>query len=101
MEENDIYRLFLSVAKHPAQNTDSIREVFSVLIKATLRYRDHLLESNGIIVTVEDVRITLGWLVPSLVTGQLPETNNKTRLGLLKIWLDELKPFGNPNIYLN
>ena len=101
MEERDTYRLFLSVAEHSGQNTDAIRSVFSLLVRSTLRYRDIVLESKGIVVTVEDVRTVLGWLVPSLTTGQLPETDNKIRLDLLKIWLDELKPFGNPGIYLS
>jgi len=101
MEERDTYRLFLNVAKHSGQNTDAIRSVFSLLVRSTLRYRDIVLESKGIVVTVEDVRTVLGWLVPSLTTGQLPETDNKIRLDLLKIWLDELKPFGNPGIYLS
>ena len=100
MEERDIYRLFLSVAENAAQNTDSIREVFSVLIKTTLRYRDQVRASKGIVVTIDDVRTALNWLVPSLLTGQLPETTDTIKLDLLKIWLDELKPFGNPNVYL-
>jgi hypothetical protein len=101
VDEKDIYNLLLSVAEHPSQKTDAVREVFSVLVKSTLRYRDSILEAKGIILTVEDVRSVLGWLGPSLVTGQLPVTDNKIRLGLLKIWLDELKVLGNPNIYLS
>ncbi|MBW1765362.1 MAG: hypothetical protein JRJ23_11630 [Deltaproteobacteria bacterium] len=101
MEERDTYRLFLNVAKHSGQNTDAIRSVFSLLVRSTLRYRDIVLESKGVVVTVEDVRTVLGWLVPSLASGRLPETDNKIRLDLLKIWLDELKLFGNPGIYLS
>ena len=100
MDESDIYRLFLSVAEHSGQNTDAVRKVFSLLVRSTLRYRDTLLESKGIVVTVEDVRTVLGWLVPSLASGQLPQTDNKIRLDLLKIWLDELKLFGNPGMNL-
>ena len=100
LEEKNIYRLFFSVLEDAAQNTDTVREVFSVLVKSTLRYRDHMLESEGIVITVKDVRIALEWLVPSLKTGRLPKTNNKIRLNLLKIWLDELKHLGNPNVYL-
>lgn len=100
MEEKDIYELFLSVAEHSGQIDDATREVFSALVRSTLRYRDHLLESKGITVTVEDVRITLGWLVPSLQTGRLPDTDDKIRLDLLKIWLDELRTLGSPSKYL-
>ena len=101
MEDRDIYKLFLSVAEHSGQTDDATREVFSALVRSTLRYRDHLLESKGITVTVEDVRIALGWLVPSLQTGRLPETNDKIRLDLLKIWLDELRTLGHPQVYLS
>ena len=100
MEEKDILRLFLSVAEHAAQNTDTNRDVFSVLVKSTLRYRDQIRASKGIVVTVEDVRAALDWLVPALTTGRLPKTDNKIRMDLLKIWIDELKLFGNPNTNL-
>ncbi len=101
MEEEDIYKLFLSVAEHSGQTDDATREVFSALVRSTLRYRDHLLESKGITVTVEDVRVALGWLVPSLKTGRLPDTNDKVKLDLLKIWLDELRTLGHPQVYLS
>ncbi len=101
MEEKDILRLFLSVVENSSQNTDAIRGVFSTLIRSTLRYRDHILESKGTVVTVEDVRAVLNWLVPSLSTGRLPETEDKVRLDLLKLWLDELKYHGHPDIYLS
>jgi hypothetical protein len=89
------------VLRHPQENTDEVREVFSVLIRSTLRYRDHLLETKGIVITVEDVRTVLDWFVPSLSTGRLPETDDTIRLDLLKLWLDELKYFGNPKVYLS
>ena len=101
MEERDIYKLFLSVAEHSSQNTDAVRDIFSILVKSTLRYRDQILASKDIIVTVDDVRTALDWLVPCLSTGLLPKTDNKIRLDLLKIWLDELRPYGNPKIYFS
>lgn len=101
MEEREIYRLFLSVAEHSEQKSDAVREVFSALVRSTLKYRDHILESKGIVVTVEDVRVALGWLVPSLQTGRLPDTTDKIRLDLLKIWLDELKNLAHPQVYLS
>jgi len=101
MEEKEINKLFLSVLEHTSENTKPVREVFSVLVRSTLKYRDQMLASKGIRVSVEDVRIALEWLVPSLKSGQLPETHDKIRLDLLKIWLDELRYLGNPNAYLS
>lgn len=100
MEENDIERLFLSVAPNGDPAGDGARQIFSLLVRSILRYRDHLLASRGITLTVEDTRVALGWLVPALSTGALPKTDNEVRLDLLKIWLDELKILGNPKVYL-
>jgi hypothetical protein len=91
MKDKDIYALFTSIAENPGEMDDSVRKIFSTLVKSTLRYRDHIREYKGVIVTVEDVRIALDWLVPSLKTGRLPETDNRVRLDLLKLWLDELR----------
>jgi hypothetical protein len=99
MEEKEINRLFTSLVEDPSQHTDEVREVFTMLIRTTLKYRDFLLESQGIVVTVEDVRATLVWLAPAIAMGTLPETDNKLRLNLLKFWLDELKIPGNSKIY--
>ena len=91
MDERDIEKLFISVIEESSQNTDAVRNVFSTLVYTTLRYRDDVLASRGEVVTVEDVRTCLGWLVPVLATGNMPQTDNKTRLGLLKLWVDELR----------
>ena len=99
MDETEIFKLFSSIAEDSAKDNMAVREVFSALITSTLRYRDHMKESKGIIITVADVRTVLDWLVPSLKTGKLPQTDNKIRLDLLKLWLDELKYLAYPLIY--
>jgi len=91
LEDKDIYILFSSLADKADLNDDSIKEVFKILVKSTLRYRDNILKAKGVTVTVQDVRSTLEWLLPALKTGRLPATDDKIRLDLLKIWLDELK----------
>ena len=91
LDKKDIEKLFLSVAQDPALYTDANRKIFSLLIQSTLKYRDEMLSSKGVIVTVEDVRTALGWLIPALATGNVPETENKISLGLLDLWMDKLK----------
>jgi len=91
LEESEIEKLFLSVAEDLGQDTDATRQVFSILIRATLKYRDDTLASRGVVVTVEDVRTSLNWLVPALATGNIPAIDNEVSLGLLKQWLSELK----------
>ena len=94
MKDKDIHILFSNAAEHGAKENESVKGVFSALIKSTLRYRDHMLESHGTVITVEDVQSTLDWLIPTLKSGKLPSTDNKIRLDLLKLWLDELKYLG-------
>jgi hypothetical protein len=91
LDETEIKELFMSVVEHPRQNTDAVRRVFSILVKATLKYRDNMLASRGLVVTVEDVSTALEWLIPALTTGEMPETDHKISLELLRIWLKELK----------
>ncbi|MDY6987602.1 MAG: hypothetical protein SWQ30_06035 [Thermodesulfobacteriota bacterium] len=93
MDESDIYKLFIKAAGSTAEASEDARRVLGILVSSTLRYRDLLKDELGIIVTVEDVRIALDWLLESMGTKKLPETNNAVRLDLLKIWLDELKPY--------
>ena len=95
MEDKDIYILFSRVAEGPDRYDESVRKVFSSLIKTTLRYRDQMLKSQGIVITVEDVRTALDWLIPCLKTGRLPEKGDKKSMDLLKLWLDEIRRIGN------
>ncbi len=91
MEEKDIERLFLSVAKASENQTREVKDVFSVLVRSTLQYRDDMLATEGIIITVEDVRVTLEHLIPFLETGRLPDTTDHVKSDLLKIWRDNLR----------
>ncbi|MDY6952553.1 MAG: hypothetical protein SWE60_13660 [Thermodesulfobacteriota bacterium] len=93
MDGSDIYKGFMKAAGSTAEDSDDARRVFDILVTSTLGYRDLLKDERGIIVTVEDVRVSLDWLLESMCTKKLPETNNAVRLDLLKIWLDALKPY--------
>ena len=97
MEEKDVERLFLSVAEASENQTREVKDVFAVLVRSTLQYRDDMLASEGIIITVEDVRVTLECLVPFIETGRLPGTTENIKLDLLKIWKDNLRRFENPD----
>jgi hypothetical protein len=96
MEDKDIYALFSNLVDDADQNNEFLKEVFKTLIKSTLAYRDNVLNGTGEVVTVEDVRAVLEWLVPTIKTGRLPVSDNRIRLDLLKLWLDELKILTNP-----
>lgn len=91
MDGRDLHRLFMAAIDGPGETTEAVRRVLSTLIRVTLDYRDHLLESKGRTLTVRDVQISLSWLVPCLATGNLPEIDDPVCLDLLEKWLEALK----------
>ena len=93
MDESEIEKLFMRVAGNAGKASEDVLAVFSMLVSSTLCYRDQVKKTLGIILTVEDVQVVLNWLFEALHTKCLPKTNSAVRLDLLKIWLDELKPY--------
>lgn len=92
MDEEEIKNLFQGLTQGSSKDLEGAQEVFSILVKTTLRFRDSLLASEGIVLTVEEVRKTLQWLVPALATGESPQMGNRIRQELLKTWLEKLNP---------
>ncbi len=93
MDESEIYNILMRVAGSECLVPEDVRKVFSILVSSTLRHRDCLKKDLDIILTVEDVRVTLNWLLESMHFKRLPKTNNAIRMDLFKIWFDELKPY--------
>ena len=93
MDYQDIDKLFLKAAGMAVRHSPDVKNVFSILVSSTLRYRDWVKEEKGIVVTVEDVRVALEWLLETIRTHQFPKSANRLRLDLITIWLDELRPY--------
>ena len=90
MNDTEIEELLLKLRDQAGHEDDASQRVFAALVRSTLKFRDRTLESKGVVVTVEDVRACLDWLVPILATGNMPDMDNDIRQGLLKAWLAEL-----------
>lgn len=97
MDERDINRLFERVNRGFGVVPDAAEKVFSMLVSSTLAYRDRLKSELGIVLTVEDVRTTLDWLLHYLQTNRMPETENAIRRDLLIIWQKALTTDLNSN----
>ncbi len=93
MDESEINKLFTKIKRSYDEVPADVVEVLSILVATTLRYRDHLKSNLGLILTVEDVRITLDWLMTFMASRQIPETNNAVRRDLLTIWTEALKTY--------
>ena len=96
MDDLEINQLFLKVKKSYGDVPEGVEKVFSFLVSATLRYRDDLKSDLGVILTVEDVRVTLVWLLEFIESKKFPVTNNAVRWDLLKIWTEALKQKNEP-----
>jgi len=95
VHETELETLFSSIMDEPEGFPEGARKIFDILVQATLEYRDQMLASRGIIVTVQDVQASLSWLVPSLATGNIPKMENPVCMELLERWLGALKSLPN------
>ena len=94
MQGKDIRDIFSNVLSDQAPETEAARKLFSVLVDTTLKYRDEMRASKGVVVTVADVRSCLRWLVPALATGNVPHIENDIQRNLLRLWIDTLQSHG-------
>ena len=95
MDEKDLDILFRRVGEEPGASPEGARKIFNILIRVTLDYRDRMLASKGLVVTVDDVRTSLSWLIHALATGNIPNLENPVCVELLQWWIDALKSCSN------
>jgi len=98
MDEQELNTLFARILEKFGQmpkdsEPEKIKKVFSILVTSTLRYRDKLKTDQGIILTVEDVRCALAYLVNSVHSRKRSDTDNLVYVELYRLWIDELKNF--------
>lgn len=84
MDAGEIDALFEKVASEAAYADEGVRQVFKSLVKTTLAYRDHLKQSQAIVLTVYDVRVVLDRLVDFIQSGKVPKTDNMIQTGLFR-----------------
>lgn len=89
--DNDIKELFEKIAGHFAEAGEDSREMFSMLVMTTLKYRDTLIKSTGIPITVGETREALGVFMETLKTHRIRAGIDKRVKDLVILWLEELK----------
>jgi len=94
MNAIDVEGLLGRVTEDPQSVSEEVKEVFSILADTTLDFRDRKLKEFGITLTVEDVRIALGWLLEFYRSDQIPQTNHHIRHDLFETWITHLKAAG-------
>jgi hypothetical protein len=91
MNSSDIDLLLSRISENAEEVPAEVREVFSMLVKTTLDFRDRYLKEHGITVTVEDVKAALDWLLFFLKSGHHPKTNHLIRRELFETWIREIE----------
>jgi len=94
----DISMLFESISEHFKDADDSMKEMFSMLVDTTLKYRDTLVHSNGIPFTVGETREALDLFMRIIkehssdgASIEILKSSDKRVKGLVMIWLEKLK----------
>jgi hypothetical protein len=96
VHRRELETLFRTLAEEPGTFSEHGRKILAMLMTVTLEYRDQVLASREIIVTVEDVRDALSWLLPSLATGNIPNLENDLAAALLERWVHALTGVTKP-----
>jgi hypothetical protein len=91
MKESQIEMLFERLGKSTKDVPEDVQKIFSTLVDTTLDYRDRLKKESDMIVTVEDVRIALDWLLEWVQTQRWPASDHLVRIELFRLWTQMLK----------
>jgi hypothetical protein len=68
------------------------KEIFNILIKHSLEYRDELVKRGEPPLTVEEVKQSLNYLQLIVTKGSVPKDMPQRLIPLLQRWLTELTP---------
>ena len=90
-DDQDIQRLFETVAKYFEKADEGTRGMFAMLVKTALKYRDLLVHSTGCPLTVAETRAALDAFLEVLKSHRIPQNLDRRVHDLVILWLDELK----------
>ncbi|MEW5909812.1 MAG: hypothetical protein AB1659_08435 [Thermodesulfobacteriota bacterium] len=87
----DIDHLLRLISEDPEKLPPEIRDIFTLLVKSTLEFRDRKHREFGIVLTVEDVKTALEWFMDFIRSGHLPKTDHLLRQELFEIWIRAIR----------
>ncbi len=91
-DNEDIQKLFDDMAKKLGmENDDGVKAMFSMLVRGALRYRDHMMASKGVPLTIGETREALDAFMSVMKSHEIPEGLGETVKGLVMTWLEDLK----------
>jgi hypothetical protein len=90
-DEKDIKELFDRMASHFQDAHEGAREMFSMLVRTALKYRDIVAHSDGRPLEVGETREALTVFMEVLKTHKIPQGLDRRVHDLVIMWLEELK----------
>lgn len=87
---DDIERLFRRAEERFGGANEGVRQMFAMLIRETLAYRDELMKQQKPPLTVQETQRALDILMEILKTQQFPEIDDERIKGLVLCWLDKI-----------
>ena len=92
MSKDDIQLLIKSRGEQIVIDNNA-GDILGMLIKETLRFRDKLLEENGLTLTVADTRMALEALEGFFQEREPSQKLTSEQASLLQIWVDKITLF--------
>ncbi|MCH8027965.1 MAG: hypothetical protein IID63_07565 [candidate division Zixibacteria bacterium] len=92
MSKDDIKLLIKSLGEQIVIDNNA-GDILGTLTKETLRFRDKLLEENGLTLTVADTRIALEALEEFFQDKEPSQKLTSEQASLLQIWIDKITLF--------
>ena len=92
MSKDDIKLLIRSLGEQIVIDNNA-GDILGTLTKETLRFRDKLLEENGLTLTVADTRIALEALEEFFQDKEPSQKLTSEQASLLQIWIDKITLF--------
>ena len=90
---NDEIQLLIKSLGEQIVIDNNAGDILGTLTKETLRFRDKLLEENGLTLTVADTRIALEALEEFFQDKEPSQKLTSEQASLLQIWIDKITLF--------
>ncbi|MFH0799319.1 MAG: hypothetical protein V2A66_03960 [Pseudomonadota bacterium] len=94
-DDEDIQALFKRVEEHFEGADEGSRAMFAMLVRTALKYRDTLIHSTGIPLTVAETREALDSFMEVIRVHRIPAGLDRRVRDLVILWLEELKAKSN------
>lgn len=92
MNTKEMEELFDRLARRYGMPDEAAREIFTLLVKITLKYRDMLAARGETPLTVDEVKQAIDILLRVMGEKKFPAETPERITQLVNLWYEEIKP---------